>query len=227
MADGAVAILGGTGKLGTGLALRWALAGRRVLIGSRRAGAAQAAAARLAAEHPGTAMSVAGASNADAAASCSIAVVAVPFWAQAATLRPLGAALSGRVVVSAAVPLRFDAELGAVAVEVPEGSAAEQAAALLEGARVVGGLHTVSSVTLQRAPRPVDGDVLLTADDPAALATVADLVRAIPHLRPVDAGPLAVSRHIEALATVLIGINRRVRRHTGIAITDLPDERAT
>ena len=226
MADESIAIIGGTGKLGTGLAARWALAGRRVIIGSRREDAAVAAAARLTTEHPSTATLVTGMTNAAAVEASGIAVVSVPFAFQTDTLAALADVLSDRILVSAAVPLRFDVDSGAYAVDVPEGSAAEQVARLVPAARVVAGFHTVSSVTLQRVTETLDGDVLLCGDDPDAKHAVADLVRAIPRLRAVDAGPLRLARHVEAIAVVLLGINRRSRHHTGVSVAGLPDDRA-
>jgi NADPH-dependent F420 reductase len=222
-----IALIGGTGKLGSGLAARLARAGHDVVIGSRDPVRAEAAAHAvvdaLSGEHV---VRVRGAANDAAAAAAEVVVLAVPFDAQRVTVEGLAAAVGDRVVVSTAVPVDFVKGSSPVHVEVEEGSAAEQVAALLPGARVVGALHTVSSAKLGRLDRQLDGDVLVTGDDHPAKVVVADVLASLPALRPVDAGPLENSRHVERLAVLLLTINGRTRRNTGVQITNLPDDRA-
>jgi NADPH-dependent F420 reductase len=220
-----IALIGGTGKLGPALAARFARAGHPVAIGSRDAARAEQTAAMVTAASGADGALVRGADNATAAATADIVVITVPFDAQEATLRGLAAAVSDRIVVSTAVPLRF-AKGVPTHVDVEQGSASEQVAALLPRARVVGALHTVSSATLAKLERRLDADVLITGDDPDAKAVVAQLLTALPGIRVVDGGPLRNSRYVEQLTVLLLSINMRVRRNTGIRITNLPDELA-
>lgn len=220
---GPLALIGGTGKLGPGLALRWARAGVPVVIGSRDAERAAERAAWLAGRvaEAGGGAEVRGMANPDAAAAGALACVTVPHAGQAALLPALARELAGKVVMSTAVPVRFDPGAGPVAVEVPEGSAAQELAALLPGARVVGAFHTVSSAHLDRLDRPLDEDVLLCGDDDLAKAEVRRLVELIPGLRPVDCGRLAASRLTEQLTVLLLGVNRLTRRSAGIRLTGI------
>ena len=218
-----VALVGGTGKLGSALALRLALGGHRVVIGSRDAARARQSAAeandRLGARlHP-----IAGDSNGRAVEHADVVVVTVPYDAQAATLRDLAAAVGDRVVVSTAVPVRFTGGQPEH-VAVPEGSACEQVAVLLPGARVVGALHTVSSATLGKLDREVAADVIVTGDDDGAKRVAAGILSALPGVRAVDGGPLRNARYVEQFTVLLLAINMRARRNTGIRITNLPDE---
>ena len=222
-----VALIGGTGKLGSALAARFARAGHEVVIGSRDAARAEQSASALAeALGEGGAPRVRGTGNALAAAATDVVVLTVPFDAQVATLRGLADAADGRIVVSTSVPVRFVAGAPPIHVDVAEGSASEQVAALLPRARVVGALHTVSSATLAKLDRPLDADVLITGDDQAAKTVVAELVRSLPGLRVVDGGPLRNARYVEELTVLLLAINMRVRRNTGVRITNLPDDLA-
>ena len=218
-----VAIIGGTGRLGPGLALRLARAAVPVVIGSRDGARAEERAAetarRLAAAGGGA--DVHGSLNVDAAGEGSIAFVTVPQEGQAGLLPELAPALAGKVVVSTAVPVRFDPELGPLPVEVANGSAAEQVAALLPDSRVVSGFHTVSSAHLSRLERDLDEDVLLCGDDEEAKAQVSRLAELIGGLRVVDAGRLANSRLTEQLTVLLLSINRLTRRNSGVHLTGL------
>lgn len=222
-----VALLGGTGKLGPGLAMRFARGGVPVLIGSREAerGAAAAAdvTARLGAFAEGAA-AVEGTDNLDAARRGRVAVVTIPYEGQATLLPELAEALRGKVVVSTAVPVRFDATAGPVHVDVPEGSAAQQVAALLPDARVAAAFHSVSSAEVKRLSQPIDGHVVVTGDDAEAKQVATDLVRLLPGARAVDGGPLHCARYSEQLTVLLLTINRIYKAHTGIVITDLPPE---
>jgi NADPH-dependent F420 reductase len=212
--------LGGTGDQGRGLARRFALAGHPVLLGSRSTERADAAAAELRVGLPESA-EVAGAGNAEVAARCEIAVVAVPYDGHAALLGDLTAALRGKIVVDCVNPLGFDGK-GAYPLDVPEGSAAEQAAALLPESTVVAAFHHVSAVLLlDPAVMSVDTDVLVLGDDREATDTVADLVAAIPGMRGIYAGRLRNARQVEALTANLISVNRRYKAHAGLRVTDV------
>jgi NADPH-dependent F420 reductase len=214
-----VALIGGTGRLGPGLALRLSRGGLPVIIGSRDLQHALDVAERVTAL--GGAARIRGATNIDAAAGGDLAILTVPYEAQAGLLPDLAAALGGKVVVSTTVPVRFDPALGPVAVTVAEGSAAEQVAALLPASRIVGGFHTVSSVHLSRPDRDLDEDVLLCGDDDDAKAEVRRIAGLIPGVRVVDAGRLGNSHHLEQLTVLLLSINRLSRRSVGVRLTGL------
>src|ERR1035437_4856848 len=208
-----VALIGGTGRLGPGLALRLSRGGLHVIIGYRDLQHAIDVAERVTAL--GGQAQIRGATNADAAAAGDQAILTVPYEAQTGLLPELAGALGGKVVVSTTVPVRFDPALGPVAVTVAEGSAAEQVAALLPTSRIVGGFHTVSSVHLSRLDRDLDEDVLLCGDD-GAKAEVRRIAGVIPGVRVVDAGRLGNAQHLEQLTVLLLSINRLSRRSVGV-----------
>lgn len=221
-----IAVLGGTGKLGSALAERLVRAGHAVVIGSRDAARARHGAAVIGERVGGDAGErIGGADNAAAAVGAEVIVLTVPFEAQEATLRGVADVVDTRVVISTAVPVRFEEESGPVHVDVAEGSASQQVAALLPRARVVGALQTVSSATLARTERSVDADIIVTGDDPAAKLVAARLLAALPGIRVIDGGPLRNARYVEQLTVLLLSINMRARRSTGIRITNLPDDR--
>ncbi|TAL21210.1 MAG: NADPH-dependent F420 reductase [Frankiales bacterium] len=209
-----VAVLGGTGEQGRGLARRLALAGCPVVLGSRDAARAAAAAEGL----PG---SVRGADNATAAAEGDVVIVAVPWDGHRELLASLADALAGKVVVDCVNPLGFDKQ-GAYALPVEEGSAAQQAAAVLPGSRVVGAFHHVSAVLLlDETVASVDTDVLVLGDDREATDLVQALAELIPGMRGVYAGRLRNAHQVEALTANLISVNRRYKAHAGVRITDV------
>lgn len=211
-----VGILGGTGEQGRGLALRLARSGQRVLVGSRDAGRAERAAAELGS-------GVGGAGNAAVAAAADLVIAAVPYAGHADLLTGLAGALAGKVLVDCVNPLGFD-ERGAFALDVPEGSAAEQAAALLPQTRVVGAFHHVSAVSLlDLGLERVPADVMVVGDDRSATDTVQALAGRIPGMRGIYAGRLRTAAALEALTANLIAVNRRYRSHAGLAVTDLTD----
>jgi 8-hydroxy-5-deazaflavin:NADPH oxidoreductase len=218
-----VTVIGGTGEEGFGLALRWAVAGLDVVIGSRDAARAEKAAARLAERVPDAA--VRGLENPDAARASDVVVVTVPFGGQAAIYRSIAESLGeGAVVVDCTVPLA--ASVGGRATHVVgvwQGSAAQQAASILpKGATVCAAFHTLSAAALDDLETPLDGDVLACGPR-AGKERVKDLVGAIPGLRFVDAGGLENARIVEPLTALLIGINRRYGvDRAGIRITGLP-----
>lgn len=218
LAGKTIAVLGGTGPQGRGLARRWAAAGLAVVIGSRDAGRAETAAQTIA---DATGGRVSGADNAAAAAAGDIVVLAVPYEGHGDLVGGLADVLAGKVVVDCVNPLGFDKQ-GAYALKVEEGSAAEQAAALLPDATVVGAFHNVSAVLLEDPEvASVDTDVLVLGDDRAATDLVAALADAIPGVRGVYGGRLRNAHQVEALTANLISINRRYKAHSGLRVTDV------
>ncbi len=209
-----IGVLGGTGDQGRGLGRRFATAGLRVILGSRDAARAEAAAVLL----PGD---VRGADNTSCAKEASVVVVAVPWDGHAALLAGLRDELAGKTVVDCVNPLGFDKH-GAFALEVAEGSACQQAAALLPTSTVVGAFHHLSAVQLLDPQREaVDGDVLVLGDDRAGTDLVQSLAALIPGMRGVYAGRLRNARQVEALTANLISVNRRYKSHAGIRVTDI------
>lgn len=218
LAGAVVGLLGGTGAQGRGLARRFALSGIEVVLGSRSAQRAATAAAELTAEGVGA---VRAASNEQAARAATIAVVAVPWDGHAALLSELRSDLAGTLVVDCVNPVGFD-QHGAYALDVPEGSAAEQAAALLPDSTVVAAFHHVSAVVLlDPMVDTVDLDVLVLGDDRRATDTVVELASRVPGMRGVYGGRLRNARQVEALTANLISINRRYRAHAGLRVTDV------
>jgi 8-hydroxy-5-deazaflavin:NADPH oxidoreductase len=218
-----IPIIGGTGALGYGLALRWARVGQPVVIGSREAGRAEEAADRVRAE-VGDA-EVEGYENDEAATKGPIVFLTVPFRAHSETLTNLKETLSaGQLLVDATVPIaaavsgRATRTLG-----VWQGSAAQQAAEMVpEGVTVISALHSVSAPRLS-SQDDLDEDVLVCGERKADKARVAKLVEQIPGLRAVNAGSLEMARIVETLTPMLISINTRYKSHAGVKITNLPD----
>ncbi len=219
-----IPIVGGTGALGFGLALRFAAAGLEVVIGSRDAGRAEEAAGRIR-ERVSNAH-VAGMDNAEAAALGEVVFLTVPFRAQSENLTNLkGTLREGQILVDATVPLA--AAISGKATRllgVPQGSAAEQAQEMVpDGVTVVSALHTVDAATLGNLDQPLDQDVLICGDRKDPKRRVAELIGAIPGLRPVNAGALETARYVEALTPLLISINIRNKSHAGVQLTGLPE----
>jgi hypothetical protein len=216
-----IGMLGGTGPLGRGLAFRLAQAGYHTLLGSRDAERAEARAARLREDHDLTDAVLRGVRN-DQAAAADVVVVAVPFDGLEATIGTHVDALAGKVVVSCVNRLAFD-DAGPRPVPVEAGSAAELVASMVPDAMVVGAFHHVPAGRMRRGG-PVDMDVLIAGDDDTACETVGDLVRAIPGMRAVRAGPLRLSRPLEELTAVILAVNRRYGATVGIRLAGLPEE---
>jgi NADPH-dependent F420 reductase len=218
----AVAIIGGTGDEGFGLALRFAKAGQDVVIGSRSEEKGQAAASK-ATEILGPTPSVRGTANQEATATADVVFVTVPFAGQAEIYRSIKESFrEGAVVCDATSPLATAVGRPAWHVLTPwEGSAAEQAKAILpKHVRLVSGLQTVSGEALQTVDRPLEGDVLLCGADAEAKAIVGGLIEAVPNLRWVDAGPLSMARIVERFTAVLVSVNRAYRLHdAGFRVT--------
>ena len=219
-----IAFIGGTGPEGLGLAMRLGMAGHAVRIGSRRVERAEEAAAtvRDAVAAAGGSADVDGGVNAEVVGAAEIVVVVVPFDGHEATLQDLREPIGEKLVIDAAVPLIFNDGVPGV-VEVAEGSATEQAQVLLPQATVIGAFHNLSARKLQALDTPMDGDVLVTGDDEAGKATVMELVQAMPALRPVDAGPLAMSKFVEDLTALILGINRRYKAQAAVRMVGVDD----
>ena len=211
---GTIGILGGTGDQGRGLAYRWAKASVDVIIGSRDAQRAQAAAGEIG-------FGVRGDGNLEVAANADIVVVAVPWDGHRELLESVSALVVGKIVVDCVNPIGFD-DRGAYPLDVAEGSAAQQTAAILAGSRVVAAFHHVSAVLLNdRDVDAVDCDIMILGEDRAATDIVAQLAASIPGARGVYAGRLRNAHQIEALTANLISVNRRYRAHAGIRLTDV------
>jgi NADPH-dependent F420 reductase len=223
--DRAIAILGGTGDQGLGLALRFALAGRPVVIGSRRRDRAEEAVGNVRQQVPGA--DVSGFENAEAVTRARIVILSVPFEHTAGTVKQIKESLEeGQIVVSMGVPLAT--AIGGPAtrtVGVWQGSCAELVASLTPpGVLVVSAFQNVAAHRLQEIAEPVDCDVVVSgAADPRKV--VMDLCPLIPGLRAVDGGPLANARIVEALTALMIGLNIRYKlpEGTGIRFTGLPE----
>lgn len=216
-----IGIVGGTGELGRGLARRWAKAGYEVLIGSRRAESAEAAAQEL--RDAGTAQgwvgcSVNGGDNADIAARAGIVVVTVPFASQRATLESIREAVQGKIVVDVTVPL---VPPKVARVQLPEeGSAGQIAQAILgDDTSVVSAFQNVAAAHLQ-SDEPIDCDVLVCGNKREARQVVVDLISAI-DMTGVHAGMINNAAAAEALTSVLININKQFKTHAGIRITGI------
>jgi 8-hydroxy-5-deazaflavin:NADPH oxidoreductase len=214
-----LAFLGGTGPEGRGLALRLALAGEEVVIGSRDAERAGAAARELGQLAP--AGRIQGLDNAAAAARADVVFLTVPYEGQRPLLEQLGPSLAGKVLVDVIAPMKFQRGRGASAVDVAAGSAAQEAQELAPEALVVSAFQNISAEELLRPDVPMEGDVLVCSDHRDAKERVMDLTRRIPHLRPVDAGSLANSRYVEQITPLLVNINRIYKIHAGVRIVGL------
>ncbi len=209
-----VGVLGGTGDQGRGLAYRLAKAGQKVIIGSRAADRARAAAEELG-------HGVEGADNAECARRSDIVIVAVPWEGHAATLESLREELAGKLVVDCVNPLGFDKK-GAYALKPEEGSAAEQAAALLPDSRVTAAFHHLSAVLLQNPEiEEIETDVMVLGEVRADCEIVQALANRIPGMRGVFAGRLRNAHQVESLVANLISVNRRYKAHAGIRLTDI------
>ncbi len=224
-----IALIGGTGPEGLGLATRFAIAGHHVVIGSRDAArgaeVAGALAKRLSAEgHHDAASRISGTSNDKAVVDADLAVVTVPHASHRATLEALRPALAGKIVIDAVVPVTFDR--GPRRVPVEAGSMTEEAAQTLPDSRVVGAFHEIAAELLQEPAAAIESDVLVTGNDADAKRTVIALAGEIEGVRGVDAGPLRFSAAVEHLAILLIGVNGRYKVRSGIRIAGLPDSEA-
>lgn len=213
MSDLTVALIGGTGNLGIGLAIRLADRGVEVIIGSRDAAKAEHAAARVDGHR------VRGMMNPDAVKAAPVIILTVPYAAHQTTLQSIREFTEGKVVVDTTVPLVGGRPLRLE--QPPAGSAAEETQHALPAARVVSAFHTVSAEMLEDRAKPLHGDVFLCGNDAAAVTTLEGLVHTI-GMRPINAGRLDMSRILEPLTLLLIGLNRRYKRHDlGMSVAGL------
>src|SRR5215470_167472 len=211
-----IAILGGTGKEGAGLASRWALIGHSIIIGSRDGERAKTKAAEL--REQTKKLPIIGESNAEAARLGTVVVIALPAQGLAATLPEVRDGCRGKVVISTVVPLTFG---GPRLFTPPAGSSAEEAQALLPDAKVVAAFHHIAAHELSATDHPIECDLLMCGADAAAKATVAELAKSM-NLRPIDVGPLSNAGPLEGITAVLATINRRYKlKNSGITITGL------
>ncbi|MDT0264847.1 NADPH-dependent F420 reductase [Streptomyces sp. DSM 44915] len=214
VSDLVIGVLGGTGDQGRGLAYRLARAGQQVIIGSRSADRARAAAEELG-------HGVQGEENAACASRSDVVIVAVPWDGHARTLTALRTELAGKLVVDCVNPLGFD-KRGAYPIVPEEGSAAQQAAALLPDSRVTAAFHHLSAVLLQNPEiERIDTDVMVLGEDRDDCATVQAVAQLIPGMRGVFAGRLRNAHQVEALVANLISVNRRYKAHAGIRLTNI------
>lgn len=219
-----IAIVGGTGAEGLGLALRWTRAGESVIIGSREAQKAREAATQIAAK-AGAAGHVDGAENAEAVAKAGIVVLTIPFSAHATLLKKLRSSFqAGAILIDTTVPLA--ATVGGLPTRtlgVWQGSAAQQAAEMVpEGVSVAAALQNVSAGLLN-GDGPVDSDVVVCTDDERARQVTAELVEKIPGLRAISGGRLENARIVEQMTALILSINGKYKVHrTGLRFTGLP-----
>jgi NADPH-dependent F420 reductase len=216
-----IAVIGGTGPQGRGLAYRFALAGHTVSIGSRDAGRASEKADEIN-EKLGNAQ-VTGGDNASVAAAADVVLLAVPWDGHADLVSGLAEQLAGKIVISCVNPLGFDA--GGPFGLVLEESAAQEAQRLVPSARVVGAFHHVAALSLWKTPEPLHHeDVLVCGDDAEAKDVIIDLAASVTGKPGIDAGALRLARQLEPLTAVLISMNKRYKTRTGVAITGVGHE---
>ncbi len=213
-----IGFIGGTGPEGKGLSLRFAMAGEAVAIGSRDAQRAQHAADEVEALKEG--LRVTGGLNDEVATESDIVFIAVPYSGHRPTLESLRDRMEGKLVVDVVAPLRFSRGV-ASAVEVEEGSAAQQAQILLPNSTVVGAFHNLSAEDLLQPDVAIESDVIVCADDKDAKANVMKLAETINAVRAVDGGGLQNSRYVEELTALLININRIYKAHSTIKIVGI------
>lgn len=213
-----IAVIGGTGPQGRGLARRLAAAGHSVVIGSRSADRAEVTAGEV---RDRTGGDVSGADNETAVRAADVVLVVVPWDGHRDLIVSLADALDGKVVVSCVNPLGFDAR-GAFGLVVEEGSAAQQTQQIVPGARVVGAFHHVSAVSLWESDDLLHHeDVLVCGDGKEAKEIVVELASAVTGRPGIDVGPLRLAGQLEPLTAVLIGINRRYKVRSGVAIAGI------
>lgn len=214
-----LAFVGGTGPEGLGLAMRLAKAGHEVAIGSRSTERGEEGAARVKEAVPGALAS--GGANADVVALAEVVFLTFPYSGQQPTLEALGSALDGKIVCDVVAPLEFVKGIGAVAINAPGGSAAQEAAAQLPGARVVSAFQNMSAEELMELDHPIDCDVLVCGRDAEAKDVIIGLADQIAGVRGVDAGGLSQSRYVEMLTSLLINLNRKHKTQTSVRIIGL------
>ncbi len=214
-----LAILGGTGPEGRGLALRLAMAGETPIIGSRDASRGAAAAEELAQSAPGVVIK--GTDNSGAAASADVVFLAFPYEGQRPVLEDIGPLLKGKIVVCVIAPMKFERGKGASAVEVEAGSAAQEAQEMLPDSQVVAAFQNASAEELLNPNVTMEGDVVVCSDHADAKKLVMGLADKIKDLRGVDGGGLANAKYVEQITPMLVNINRIYKIHAGIKIVGI------
>jgi len=213
-----LAFVGGTGPEGLGLAVRFAAAGHAVVIGSRSAERAQQAAATVRARVPEA--QVEGRVNQEAVEAGEIVVVTIPFAGHRDTLKTLAPAIGAKIVIDVVSPLAF-AGRQMKALAVPEGSAAQQAQALLPQAAVAAAFHHLDAGSLMELEERLEADVLVCSDHAYAKLRAMALAEQIAGVRALDAGPLANSRYMEEFTAVLLSLNKNYKAHTALRIVGI------
>ena len=211
-----LAFVGGTGPEGLGLAIRLAAAGHEVAIGSRSKERGEEGAEKIRAAVPSARAT--GGANADVVPGADVVFLTFPYGGQHDTLLALGSALDGKIVCDVVAPLEFQQGIGAVALNVPGGSAAQEAAAQLPNARLVSAFQNMSAEKLMELDHPIDCDVLVCGKDAEAKQVIIDLASQIAGVRGIDAGGLSNSRYVEMLTSLLINLNRKHKTQTSIRI---------
>ena len=214
---GTIGLIGGTGPEGKGLASRFVAAGLEVVIGSRSAERGEEAAREIAAI---AGRGLRGATNSDAAKAADVVVITLPYAGQAETLPALAGDIGSRIVVSTVVPLQFSRRRVSM-LEIPAGSAAEEAQSLLPEARVASAFHNLAAAQLLDVNHEIEGDVIVCADDADALAAVMELAGAIKSVRGVNGGPLANSRYVEGMTALIVNINRIYKAEAHVRIVGI------
>jgi hypothetical protein len=212
-----LAIIGGTGPEGKGLAARFAKAGLSVIIGSRSAERGEEAAREVREAAGG---SISGAANADAALAAGTILLTVPYSGLADTLPPLAGAIGNKIVVSTVVPLEFSGGRASI-MQIDDGSAAEETKRLLPDARVVGAFQNLAAHKLFDVAQRLEGDVIVTSDDREALREVMALAERIEGIRGVNGGGLRASRFVEGITALLVGINRNYKTESAIKVVGI------
>ena len=215
-----IALIGGTGPEGKGLAKRLAITGNQIFIGSRKQERGMEIAEELTNElNEYPQISIKGGGNQEMAELSEIIILVVPYSAHKNTLEQIKNELEGKIVIDAVVPMEF--QKGPRSIEVEAGSATEEAAQVLENSTVVGAFHNLSAEILMDLKKDVVGDVLVTGNNKEAKQEVSSLAEEIGSIRAIDAGPLRYSKYVENLTVLLIGINGRYKTHSSIIITDI------
>ena len=214
-----LAILGGTGPEGKGLALRLAMAGEEPIIGSRDASRGAAVAEELARSTPG--VEIKGTDNSGAAAAADVVFLAFPYEGQRPVLEDIGPLLKGKIVVCVIAPMKFERGKGASAVEVEAGSAAQEAQEMLPDSLVVAAFQNASAEELLDPNVTMEGDVVVCSDHADAKKLVMGLADKIKNLRGVDGGSLANAKYVEQITPMLVNINRIYKIHAGIKIVGI------
>ena len=213
-----IAVIGGSGPEGRGLALRFAMAGYPIIIGSRDASRASEVAQGLLEINAG--LNVTGTANEEAAEQADWTLLSVPYEGLEATTHALAPYLSGKMVTSVVAPLAFEKGV-ARAVVVPEGSAAELVAGLLPDSRISSAFHNLSARDLLKPDMVLDADVIVCGNDDDVRSQTVDLVSSIKNLRGIDVGELSNSRYVEDLTALLLNVNKRYKAHSTIKLVGL------